>query len=418
MGLPNKLLYNNYHDFAPRLGLAWRPFGNNKTVVRTGAGIFYLMTNGNNWWTLPSSTCRSLWTNRTAGHGKRLPDAECAELLPAIQFECELCHATHLRLQPSHEDASDVPVELRDSARVNQGPAPSKSHTWAIRVRTLSTRSRKTYLRSVRPIFAPSNNGVRIRRLVPEATMTIGTTQITNALELKLEQRFSHGVNFLLGYSWSKAIDGSTNDQGGGDGADNPFNLASMRGLSNLRRQGQRFVLSGGWDIPVGKGRAFMTSMPRAADALLGGWQIGGISRCREFPFTPSMSSDPANVGFAYARRPDVIGTGKVDNCTARNASTSCGLPCSCSLHDRQRRTNILRGPGIANLDLSIFKNFSFTERMCLQFRAEAFNALNHTQFNNPNTNIELPESGGQYRTPQRTRESASSASSCISSLA
>ena len=57
---------------------------------------------------------------------------------------------------------------------------------------------------------------------------------------------------------------------------------------------------------------------------------------------------------------------------------------------------NILRGPGIANVDLSIFKNFAFTERMYLQFRAEAFNAFNHTQFGNPNANIELPTQGGR----------------------
>jgi hypothetical protein len=217
-----------------------------------------------------------------------------------------------------------------------------------------------------------------------------------NALELKLEQRYSNGLNFLLAYSWSKSIDESTNDQGGGDGADNPFNLASMRGLSNLD-VGHRLVLSGGWEIPVGKGRAHLSSMPAAGNAVLGGWQLGGIFTTQGgFPFTPSMSSDPANVAFSYARRPDVVGTGKVDSCTAERCFNIADFKVPAPYTIGNAGRNILRGPAFTNVDLSIFKNFTFTERIYLQFRAEAFNALNHTQFNNPNTNIELPNSGGR----------------------
>ena len=114
------------------------------------------------------------------------------------------------------------------------------------------------------------------------------------------------------------------------------------------------------------------------------------------FPFTPTIASDPANVAFAYARRPDRIGSGKVDECRPEQCFniSDFRVPQPYTIGNSGR--NILRGPGLNNWDLSIFKNFRFSESINLQFRAEAFNAFNHTQFNNPNTNIELPTQGGR----------------------
>ena len=126
----------------------------------------------------------------------------------------------------------------------------------------------------------------------------------------------------------------------------------------------------------------------------MGGWQLGGIYTAQGgFPFTPTISTDPANVAFAYARRPDRIGSGKVDECRPEQCFNIADFRVR---HGRTRSEtpgrNILRGPGLNNWDLSIFKNFRFSESISLQFRAEAFNAFNHTQFNNPNTNIELAD--------------------------
>ena len=217
-----------------------------------------------------------------------------------------------------------------------------------------------------------------------------------NALEVKLEKRFSQGVSFLAGYSWSKVIDGSSNDQGGGEGADNPFNLRSMRGRSNFD-VGQRFIMSFSAELPFGKGKAIGGDMSRAADLFVGGWQVQGIVTWQGgFPFTPVIASDPANVAFSYARRPDVIGTGKVSECRPEQCFNIADFRVPAAFTIGNAGRNILRGPGINNWDLAILKNFNFTERVYLQFRAEAFNAFNHTQFNNPNANIELPTQGGR----------------------
>jgi len=216
------------------------------------------------------------------------------------------------------------------------------------------------------------------------------------ALEVKAEKRYSHGVSFLIGYSYSKAIDESSNDQGGGDGADNPFNLRSMRGRSNFD-MGQRFIASFSTELPFGRGKAFGTDMSKGWDYVAGGWQVQGIVTFQGgFPFTPTIASDPANVAFSYARRPDVIGTGHVDNPGPDQWFNIADFKVPDRYTIGNAGRNILRGPGINNWDLAIFKNFQFTESIYLQFRAEAFNAFNHSQFNNPNANIELPTQGGR----------------------
>ena len=188
-----------------------------------------------------------------------------------------------------------------------------------------------------------------------------------------------------------------------------PFNLASMRGLSNLD-VGQRFVLSGGWDVPVGKGRAFMTSMPRAADALLGGWQIGGIVTLQGgFPFTPSMRATQLMWHFLMLAGRTASVPAKLTIAAAEQCFNIADfrVPQPYTIGNAGR--NILRGPGINNLDFSIFKNFRFTERDVPSISRRGFQRLE------PHA---VQQSQYQYRTPdpvdvssrQRIRESASSA--------
>ena len=217
-----------------------------------------------------------------------------------------------------------------------------------------------------------------------------------NGLEVKLEKRYSHGYQFMLGYNWSKNIDMETNDQGSGS-SDNPYNYRTMRGPSSIDF-GQRFVGSFVLELPVGRGRRFASQVPGAVNAIIGGWQLGGIVTFQGgFPFTPTLgSADPTNSGRAYGLRPNVAGTGKVSNPSRDRWFNIADFPVPAQFTIGNAGRNILRGPGISNQDLSLLKDFHITERIYLQFRLEYFNVANITNLSNPNTSVDLPAVGGR----------------------
>jgi hypothetical protein len=161
---------------------------------------------------------------------------------------------------------------------------------------------------------------------------------------------------------------------------------------------GQRFVASFVAELPFGRGKPIGGGVTGVADRIISGWQLAGFINLQGgFPFTPALgSADPTNSGRAYGLRPNVIGTGKISD---RNRDhwfniNDFVVPPQYTIGNAGR--NILRGPWLFNQDFSMLKNFHFTERVYLQFRAEYFNLFNVTNLSNPNTNIDLPAVGGK----------------------
>lgn len=220
-----------------------------------------------------------------------------------------------------------------------------------------------------------------------------------HALQAKYEKRFAKGWQLLSHYTWSRALDF--------DSAQYLYDRSIGYGPSNQNRNHQLVAMSM-WEVPIGRGRAVMNNMPRAADAVLGGWQLNFVySWMTGNPFTPSYTncSSDQDVGVCRA---DVAGEWRVDNpsqfgwyaisptvlTTNGQVSGPWGRPQRGSIGNVGR--NALRGPRFSQLDFSTFKDFHIREGMKLQLRAEAFNFFNKTNLGMPNGTVDAPNTAGR----------------------
>jgi hypothetical protein len=214
-----------------------------------------------------------------------------------------------------------------------------------------------------------------------------------NALQMSLEKRFSQGLSFLMGYTYSKSIDDGS---AWSAGAINVFNFAAERGLSTFDTR-NRFVVSYTYDVPIGKGHAFGGNLPTAANYILGGWQTNGI-------FTV-QSGNPIDIqvglttltGTNTATRPDVV-AGCDPNSFSHDPSLWFNPKCFSSNFSGRfgnAGRDVVIGPGTVDFDTALLKRFPlWREDRYLQFRAEFFNIFNHPNFDNPVSTLVSPSFG------------------------
>lgn len=229
-----------------------------------------------------------------------------------------------------------------------------------------------------------------------------------HGLQIKIEKRSAAGFYFLNSFTYSKAMDlaGQALDTNNGNGpsVQNIYDLNADRGPSNYDRKFNN-VTSFVYELPFGRGRKYLNGMGRAADLLLGGWQINSIINLRSgapltLLYTPSAAQEVVPVIAVFGRnsyRPNVTrnpltpeGSRTILNYLDR---TAVSIPDASQPFGNAGR-NIVRGLNFYQTDLTLGKTFTLTERFRLQFRAEAFNLLNETNFREPDGNISNPGFG------------------------
>ena len=221
-----------------------------------------------------------------------------------------------------------------------------------------------------------------------------------NALQVSFKKRASHGLEFEASYTYSHALDdassASLGSQNQGDfRLQNDPRLEYGNADFDVRH---RFVLSYAYELPFGKDKPIAGNAGRVLNGIIGGWQVAGITSASTGNwFTPTdttqdlSNSDGGGTVF-NASRPDVVGNPNGQGCVAARLFNTCAFVSNqiFGVYGNARR-NIILGPGFQNWDFSLFKSFAVNERSRFEFRAEFFNAFNHTnpEFADPNTTNE-----------------------------
>jgi len=226
-----------------------------------------------------------------------------------------------------------------------------------------------------------------------------------HGLQTKVEKQFAGGLNFLATYTWSKVrSDAYDLLNGPGVGYRAPsvpgFGIHGDYGLANFDIRNV-FHFSGGYQLPLGKGKHFMSNASGIADKLVGGWSVNWITTLQGGqPITLSCPSGTGSGTGCY----DLLVSGQspklglhtdsngklswIGNPGAFSQPPPCslvaGVKTNCGLSALGGAPTQIPGPGFHRLDFSVFKDIPFNERIRLQFRTEIFNIFNHPNFNSP----------------------------------
>jgi hypothetical protein len=391
VGLSKVISQPDNHQFAPRVGLAWRPFGGNKTVVRAGYGIFYE----------PESTTVRLnfnflpWnlTETVNATQNVIPTRTLADYYLGAQFGAAdttpswLPAAVHMRMGYDQHFSVGIQQQIRQKLTAE--------------VDYVGNRQRFGQGGDAFNDPAAGPGTVQTRRPYPRfGTMTWQAQDRSSeydSLQAQLQQHLSSGMWFMVSYTWSRSFQWGQNPGIGGDFAwekapvsfDVPQNIAISYGAA----------------LPFGHGKRFLTGAHGVADAIIGGWQLTGSLIFRSgLAFTPGVSRDVANTGVG-GQRPNRTCSGQLQNPTLAKWFDSSCFTVPANYTYGNSGAGILRSDYLGNVSASLSKQFRLAERARLDLRAEAFNLPNAAYFNGPATSIDSSTVGRVTSTSNSPRQ-------------
>lgn len=369
--LPTVPLNDAQHNaFAPRFGFAFR--ATKDWVVRGGYGIYYnanqlnLYTIGGN----PPFSNVALYVSDPANPTLTLDNPTAGAPLGASPTPNIVTFGPYLPMAMANQWSLDVARPLWRGAGLD--------------VQYLGSRTIHLDRSYHNNTPYPGPGPIQPRRPNPRwgviRTIANDVDASYNSLNVVLRQRYTHGFSMLLSYTWSHTLDVSTDSNGGGSAMD-PYNWKGSYGNANWDVR-HRWVASYFYELP------FFRKAGQWEHYVLGGWQINAITTVQSgTPINITISTDPPNTGRPGGMRPDLIapvtancGSGHLVGCIS---ASSFRMPVPFNYGNAGR--NLVTGPGLTDVDLSLFKNFPLhTERAKLQLRLEAFNVSNTPSFNNP----------------------------------
>ncbi|MFL6353399.1 MAG: TonB-dependent receptor domain-containing protein [Bryobacteraceae bacterium] len=384
-GTSRGLVTTDKDDFAPRLGLAWSPFKNNKTVIRAGYGRFFSYQEIRTGDPLQLAYNLPFFFEPSFVSDGITPILTVSGGFPPLDVnDAKFAGVT------SNDSRLHAPVTDEWNFNVQQ-ELPANILFEVAYVGAKGTHLQVLVDHNQDPIPGPGD--VQSRRPYPQygpfTSIENHGNSTYHALQLKAEKRLSAGLLFLSAFTYGKSINDQPEICCSGPWPQNSYNLRAEKGPSDFDNR-FRWVSSFDYELPIGKGKRYVNSS-RVGDLILGGWHVGGIITLRTgFPFSPLMDYDPSNTGSNGFLRTDRTADGNLPK-DKRSPDlwfdvNAFPLPTGYTFGNAGK--NILNGPGGVTADMSARKIFSLTERWNLEFRAEFFNMFNHPVFAQPDNFI------------------------------
>jgi hypothetical protein len=424
----------------PRFGFAYRPFGNDKTAVRGGFGMYNINMLGSSFYSLTGTVqaytqqFSNTYSSSTHAIGYQWPqiDAGSGSAAGVSGYGTDYfgtANSTNWKDPYTEQWSLGIDQDLGSgyAARISYIGSETHQLVWAPDENTLPYSS--TVSAYNQPLSA---------RLFPNwgriNTRATGANESYNSLQLSASHRLQHGLEYHSDFTWAKALADDQGPAGTGFGGEG----GGQRATSVLNRHVDfgnvygtrrlRWNTTALYDLPFGRGKMFGSDMPRVADLIVGGWRLSNILTIQtgpyETPYFPNGQGDPSGTGSGLNstaagwdpshrnQHPDQLAGVSVNPhgknrlnwtnaaafacpgdpswtvgnaCTTGSGSGAVPLPIG---RFGNSEVGSVEGPGLFNLSSGLSKSFVITERFKVKAEGTFTNVLNHTNLSDPNMNL------------------------------